>query len=265
MESQLSYHILRQPDDTTCGPTCLHSVYAYFGLDVELDQLINEVGALPDGGTLAVFLGCDALERGFEAKIFTFNMQVFDPTWFREGAPPLADCLLAQKHRKNSAKLSMACDAYIEFLRLGGEIEMEVLTGNLIRRFLKKNVPLLTGLSSTFLYGDSRERFDVDPSGKKAFPDDIGGWPQGHFVVLCGYDSEEREVLIADPLAPNPLGADHVYPVDLDRVLNAILLGILTYDANVLVIRPARKGGKGNGEQHVNESADGSSIVGPGP
>ena len=24
--------------------------------------------------------------------------------------------------------------------------------------------------------------------------------PSGHFVVLCGYDNKERQVLVADPL-----------------------------------------------------------------
>ena len=34
--------------------------------------------------TLAVLLGCHALRRGYEATIYTFNLQVFDPTWFEE-------------------------------------------------------------------------------------------------------------------------------------------------------------------------------------
>jgi hypothetical protein len=246
MDSRPSYRILLQPDETTCGPTCLQSVYGYYGDDVPLDEVISQVGTLKEGGTLAVFLGCHALERGYDARIYTFNLQAFDPSWFREGAPPLADCLQAQKRVKTSPKLQLACDAYTEFLRLGGELRMEVLTGNLIRKFLKRQTPILTGLSSTFLYSEPREIYVDDPALKRRWiPDDIAGAPQGHFVVLCGYDSEERDVLVADPLAPNPLGVEHVYPVDVDRVLNAVLLGILTYDANLLVIRPGRKPGRG--------------------
>ncbi|MCA9038033.1 MAG: hypothetical protein KDA91_23070, partial [Planctomycetaceae bacterium] len=49
---------------------------------------------------------------------------------------------------------------------------------------------------------------------------------------------EKRSVLIADPWHPNPLSANHLYSVDLDRVICSILLGIVTYDANLLVIRP---------------------------
>ncbi|MCA9054146.1 MAG: hypothetical protein KDA75_09940 [Planctomycetaceae bacterium] len=243
MESQLPYQILPQPNETTCGPTCLHSVYRYYGDELPLERVINEVGALEEGGTLAVFLGCHALTRGYEATIYTFNLQVFDPTWFRKGAPPIEERLAAQRQIKQDPKLRIACDRYIEYVRLGGQIRMEVLNGNLIRKFLKRETPILTGLSSTFLYQEARERAsDVASPGVRFVHDDVAGYPQGHFVVLCGYDPDERTVLVADPFVPNPIGADHVYPVELDRVIAAVLLGIITYDANLLVIRPRKPG-----------------------
>lgn len=246
MENRLPYQILAQPDETTCGPTCLHSVYRYYGDELPLEQVIREVGALQEGGTLAVFLGCHALQRGYEAKIYTFNLQVFDPTWFRPDAPAIAERLQRQREIKTKAKLRIACDAYLEFLRLGGKLRMEVLDGHLIRRYLKRGHPILTGLSSTFLYQESRERAADELSHPQRFiHDDVGGYPQGHFVVLCGYDSEDREVLVADPLAPTPLGAEHLYSVELDRAIGAVLLGILTYDANLLVIRPKMVEGRG--------------------
>jgi hypothetical protein len=36
----------------------------------------------------------------------------------------------------------------------------------------------------------------------------------------------------------NPVAAGHRYHVRVDRLINAILLGIVTYDANLLVIQP---------------------------
>jgi hypothetical protein len=247
MENRLHYQILAQPDETTCGPTCLHSVYGYYGDELPLEQVVREVGALQEGGTLAVFLGCHALQRGYEARIYTFNLQVFDPTWFRPGATAIAERLQLQRDIKTKAKLRIACDAYLEFLRLGGQLRMEVLDGHLIRKYLKRGNPILTGLSSTFLYQESRERSAEDPSQPlRSIRDDVGGYPQGHFVVLCGYDSEDREVLVADPLAPTPLGPEHLYSVELDRVIGAVLLGIVTYDANLLVIRPRSVEGRGS-------------------
>jgi len=251
MDEQLPYDILSQPDETTCGPTCLHSIYRYLGESVSLEQVIEEVGMIQSGGTLAVFLGCHALKRGYDATIYTFNLNVFDPTWFLPAGPSLRDRLLAQRELKESSRLQMATDGYINFLELGGQLKMEVLDAPLIRRYLKKRIPILTGLSSTFLYGEPRERA-ADDSGRRFVADDVGGVPQGHFVVMCGYDANERQVLIADPLTPNPLAKDNLYHADLDRVINAVLLGIVTYDANLLVIQPKRtKAERSQGTSHI--------------
>jgi hypothetical protein len=234
METRLKLDILAQPDDTTCGPTCLHALYRFHEEDLPLSQVIEEVPSLEGGGTLAVLLGCHALKRGYEGMIFTFNLQVFDPTWFLPGAPPLSDRIRAQMAVKDSPKLHTASEGYLEFLRLGGTIRMEDLTPDLVRRYLTRGVPILTGLSATFLYRDMREY------GEDFAPDDIRGVPAGHFVVLCGYDRETRSVLVADPLMPNPLATEHLYELNIDRVINAILLGIVTYDANLLVLRPGK-------------------------
>ena len=70
--------------------------------------------------------------------------------------------------------------------------------------------------------------------------DDIRGTPVGHFVVLCGYNRDTKMVRIADPYLPNPFAPrDNYYEVNVDRVVCAILLGILTYDANLLILRPS--------------------------
>jgi len=239
MESRLTLDILPQPDETTCGPTCLHAVYRYFGDELPLERVIEETGKLAQGGTLGVLLGCHALKRGYQARIYSYNLQVFDPTWFRPGAPPLADRLRAQLNATDSPRLVAASEYYLEFLAHGGQIRMQDLTRKLIRETLDRQLPILTGLSATYLYGEARELAVQTPEGGTRFVhDDVRGVPAGHFVVLCGYDRARKEVLIADPYLPNPLGRQHHYIVGIDRVVCAILLGILTYDANLLVLRP---------------------------
>jgi len=168
METRLHFEILPQPDDFSCGPTCLQAVYAYHGHDLPLGQVIQEVPRLAEGGTLAVLLGCHALGRGLRARIYTYDLQMFDSTWFAPGAGPLAEKLAPQAAAKNTPKLRTATDAYLEFLRRGGEILMEDLTTALIRRYLKRELPILTGLSATYLYRAAREY------GPKSDPDDCG-------------------------------------------------------------------------------------------
>lgn len=237
METRLRVDILPQPDDFTCGPTCLDSIYRYYGDELPLEQVISEVRNLEEGGTLAVLLACHALKRGYTAKIFTYNLQMFDPTWFQPGGPDLSERLRAQAAYKRSRKLKFATEAYLEFLELGGQVRYEDLTTGLIRKYLKRSVPILTGLSATYLHATAREY------GPNSDPDDVRGEPAGHFVVLCGYEAESREVLVADPLSSNPLApASHEYSVHIERVICAILLGIVTYDANLLIIEPRKHG-----------------------
>ncbi|MDX9740409.1 MAG: C39 family peptidase [Gammaproteobacteria bacterium] len=236
MASPLAIDILPQPDETTCGPTCLHAVYRYFQDEMPLDQVIDGIQRLHHGGTLAVFLAAHALERGYRATIYTYNLEMFDPTWFdADGSvPDIVDRLQRQVEAKNATEFAVATEGYARFAAAGGRLRFEDLTTGLIRRHLKRGIPLLTGLSATYLYHCAREH------GPHCEYDDIRGYPSGHFVLLAGYDSETRSVLVIDPLHSNPMAPGHHYEISIDRVIGAILLGVLTHDANLLVIEPAR-------------------------
>lgn len=230
MHHTLDLEIAKQPDETTCGPTCLQALYRYYGDDIPLARVIAEVHPLDGGGTLGVLLACHALRRGYRATIYSYNLQVFDPTWFDLGADALRERLASQRRYKTDPKLQIATSAYSELLELGGRVVFADLSEELLRGHLEAERPILTGLSSTYLYGTPRE---LGPDY-----DDVRGEPVGHFVLICGYDPERRQVLVADPLDPNPLSEVAVYPVGFDRLAGAIFLGIVTYDANLLVIEP---------------------------
>jgi hypothetical protein len=233
LRHELELTVQAQADNTTCGPTCLEAVYRYFGYGVELRRLVSDVVALPGGGTLAVWLACDALRRGFAAEIYTYNLNLFDPTWFSADVD-IERKLVEQRRHKRDNKLGSATDGYLEFLKLGGTLEFRELNAKLIRRILRQELPILTGLSATYLYDCAREINDEY--------DDVRGQPSGHFVVVRGYDRERREVSVADPLLNNPKFATQYYNVRIDRLIGAILLGIVTYDANLLVIYPNQDG-----------------------
>jgi len=230
MEARLKFDILPQPDDGTCGPTCLHAVYRYFGDEISLKQVIKEVPSLQGGGTLAVILGNHALARGYKASIYTYNLMIFDPTWFMPGVDLRQKLMMREQSIKNS-KQKFAIHNYIRFLEQNGRILHQDLNRSLLRHFLKSGLPILTGLSSTYLYRSMRVTEDEKD-------DDIRGEVQGHFVVLSGYDRRKHAVFVADPYSQNPLTGTNMYMTDIDRLICAILLGVITYDANLLVIEP---------------------------
>lgn len=230
----IDFHIHPQPNDVTCGPTCLHAVYRYYGDSISLDQVISEVRSLKEGGTLATLLACHALKRGYRATIYSYNLNIFDPTWFKLPVPELKAKLQAQAAVKKQSKLRIATKAYLSFLDMGGKLVFEDLTITILRRYMKKNLPIITGLSSTYLYHSPREYgFNCDY-------DDIRGEPAGHFVVLCGYNREAHTIRVADPLLPNPYADGNIYDVSLPRLICSILLGVLTYDAKLLIIKPKK-------------------------
>lgn len=227
--------ILTQPDDSTCGPTSLHAVYQYYQDQISLDDVINEVSFLEEGGTLAVLLACHALKRGYKAKIYSYNLHVFDPTWFRATNDKIIKNLEEQLLYKPDPKLQMASKAYIEFLKLGGELKCDDLTAELLDEYFSKGQPVLTGLSATYLYNCARERTN---ERDEAIYDDVRGEPLGHFVVLCGFTPERDKVIVADPYQENPFFRNNYYQVKTTRLINSIMLGMVTYDANLLIIEP---------------------------
>jgi len=228
----LNFDIIAQPDEVTCGPTCLHALYQYYDDKIPLKQVIQEVRQIKTGGTLAVMLGDHALQRGYRATIYTYNLNVFDPTWFKYSSRKIIELLKKQmRHKSHKRKLMVECDAYIQFLEAGGKVMYDELNKDLIKKYLKQSIPVLTGLSATYLYGTPREIGDTNKY------DAVKGEPVGHFVVINGYDEKADFVYMADPMNPNPLKSQY-YNVRFDRLINSIMLGIMTYDANLLIIEP---------------------------
>ncbi len=228
----LDFDIKAQPDEVTCGPTCLHALYNYYGDSITLRQVIREVKQVKHGGTLAVMMGSHALKRGYKATIYTYNLNVMDPTWTKLPKARIIDNLHKQmRYKRKRRKLLVASKAYITFLRSGGKIMNAELDEHLIKGYLKKSMPVIAGLSATYLYGTEREIPDTNKY------DSIRGEPVGHFAIINGYESDSGRVFLADPMNPNPLKSQH-YSVTFDRLLNSIMLGIVTYDANLLIIEP---------------------------
>jgi hypothetical protein len=245
----INLSINTQPDDETCGPTCLHAIYNYFGQKSSLSQMISDIERSISGGTLTPMLGKHALMHGFDTILYVNNVEFFDPTWFSQGGAPnhfLIEKLDAQMQYKKGRLLVQSSKAYKEYLHLGGIIRFETITGALLKHYFRQNIPILTGLSATYLYRSPRECFSKDGVARY---DDIEGMPCGHFVVLCGYDKTNRHVVVADPHRENPLSNNNYYKVSSYRLINAIMLGVLTSDAHLLIIQPKK-------EQNANNFGD---------
>ncbi len=218
-----------QPDDESCGITCLRAIYAHQGLDVSITDLKRQVVHWRTGGTVGVNLARHALAHGFRAEIYTYNIKVFDPTWHDLDRQALRAKLKLRQRRVRSKRQQKMIGFYLDFLKRGGLLRFDELDEALLARLFGEGKPVICGLSATWLYQSKRELPDTRE-------DDVAGSPAGHFVVVSGYDAKTREVTIHDPLRQNPISETGVYTLPFQKFSNAVMLGILTYDANLLVI-----------------------------
>lgn len=226
---KLDLCVSKQPDDESCGITCLKSIYDYFEYPASLDRLKREIEHWHTGGTVAVNLARNALAHGFGAEIYTYNIKIFDPTWKALDAKALSAKLRQRQRKIRSKKQKKVIGFYLDFLKKGGILRFDDLDEELLNRLFKNHKPIICGLSATYLYEHMRETSDNEEN-------DIIGQPVGHFVVVSGWDSASRSVTIQDPLRKNPLSETGTYRLSFTKFSNAVMLGILTYDENLLVI-----------------------------
>jgi hypothetical protein len=217
-----------QPDDVTCGPTCLTQAYRFLNYDKPLDEVIRDTERNPDGGTLAVFLGLTALRHGFQPTTYSYNLRIFDPTWQNLGPSELIDKLEQRSDFVASKRLKRTIAAYVEYLKDGGNLRFDPLDRDLLVAMLRRGQPILTGLSATYLYQTPREINEEY--------DDVRGEPAGHFVVVCGYYPKSDRFVVRDPSSHIPFSRSGKYSVTSERLITAILLGDVTHDAVLLTL-----------------------------
>lgn len=227
---------IEQPDDLTCGPTALLQIYRYHGVARTHEELFGSYRRNPDGGTLAVYLALAALADGFRPTLYTFNLDVFDPTW-ADLEPAALIAKLEERSREvegeRLSRLRRIIAAYVELIAGGGSVRLVDLDRRLLVGMLAAGQPILTGLSATWLYRTKRELAEED--------DDVAGWPVGHFVVVSGYDPVHDLFSIVDPMRETPFGDGGVYAVASERLMASILLGDATDDAVLLVLEAGER------------------------
>lgn len=233
-EHLLKFTMHQQPDGVSCGPTCLNAIYQYWGNQGELQHIRHEIDYTETGGTLAVLLGKHALKQGFKAKLQSVNIEIVDPTWFACERDILMGKLLTQLAHTSDLKKRKTTQAYFDFLELGGEIQFFNLTFEFIQQAIEQGVPILSGVCATWLYQNMRDYTDGD---NRVVYDEWLGKPTGHFVVIYGYEPQKQLLYIADPYLPHPLSNSHHYTISFSHWLHAHLLGIMSHDAELLMIK----------------------------
>lgn len=240
----ITFHMMAQPDDESCGLACLYSIYTHYNIDISYDHVVDTVERSLSGGTLAPLLGKHALGMGFNVTLYTNNLILFDPSWFNheKASNDFLSNKLKQQLACKKERFLGATHIFLDYLQLGGKVAFKLINVDLLKHYFLRNIPIVAALNSTYLYDTCRDFFDKEGNVRG---DDIAGSPCGHFVILHGYDKEKNLVSVADPFAKNTLSETLYYSISFDRLINAIMLGVSTYDGNLLIIEPKTSlGGK---------------------
>lgn len=222
---KLRVEIEPQPTIVACGPTCLHAVYRYFGREISIATIVDEVNHKVVEGCFDGALGVHAICAGLSARIASVNLRVLDPSWFVGHG--IREALVAAGNKTSELSLKNAALAYAAFVNAGGELALGGITFESIVNSISRSIPVIVGLSSTFLY---RSRRSSITDGEET--------SVGHFVVVTGVDVKQRMVSIADPLSENPAGLGAYYDLPWDQLLSCICLGALTNDGAALIVWP---------------------------
>ncbi|MCB9691481.1 MAG: C39 family peptidase [Alphaproteobacteria bacterium] len=232
-ELRLTVPPLVQPDEVSCGPTCLAAVLQFHGVDTDVARVRAKTPRNPDGGTFAPYLGRAAIAHGMRVCCHPFAVQVFDPSWWDLPHDEVARRLRLRTEGLKPGRLRRVHEAWLAYMMDGGDVELGELRTHRLTDALDAGHPLICGLSITWLYQEPRER----PHDNQ--DDDIHGAPVGHFVVVTGYAEGGDSFFVTDPWPQPPFDREEgVYTVGRRRLTQAILLGDATHDAVIVEILP---------------------------
>jgi hypothetical protein len=192
----------------TCGPSCLQQILSYYGKSYSLKELINSIDCDVNDGVYVALLGLFSLKNGFNAKIITSDLSVFDPTWAKLSTKKILTKLRHEKAYKSDKVIKLDIGAYTLFLKNGGKLSLDIINIKTIESFIKQKIPVLALISQTSLY--SSKRFF------KGKFDDIKGKSLPHYVIVSGFD--KKSFTITDP-DRNPFNKKGVYKINKENFL----------------------------------------------
>jgi hypothetical protein len=210
-------------------PDLLAQVYRFLGYERAVDEVISDTRRNADGGTLGVYLGISALRNGFRPTIYTYNLRIFDPTWRRLSPPEISGKLRERRRFVRSRRLKRAIAAYVEYLGMGCRVPVFRARCGFLVGLLQTGHPILTGFERNVpLWVRSRTQRGV----RRRF----AASPRGISSSCAGYYPRSDRFVVRDPSSNIPFSRNGKYTVEARRLIAAILLGDVTYDANLLVL-----------------------------
>lgn len=224
-------NILPQINHQLSGAETLRGIYAYYGEDISMDDLVVSTTRFSNRRLRPLALAIDALERGYAVTVHCCDTRIFDLSWMGLVSSELKEKLEYHKSKADSVHLTQTFDAYIQILEKGGTIDLSEINRAVIRKAVELKAPIIAAVSATHLFHSKREYLD---SKDRPVLDDAKGKTAGHLVAVTAWVG--KEITLHDPYLANPITGKAKYKVYISRLMRSILLGVLSYDAQMVVI-----------------------------
>lgn len=229
-----------QPTATTCSQTALSILMSCYGRNVTPQQIEAGVPQVRDdqgieAGTINVQLATWCLRQGFAVNLHSFDCQILDQSWSGLSATALLDRMQSTASALPIPSLGPTGskayrEAYIEFLRLGGQLTIDShLTQQSIFELLQSS-PFLAGVCFHVLYKGEGKKRQINQF--EYVPDDVNGRAMNHSIVVYGYNAE-GSLLVADSWQKPGL---HV--VEPERLVAAISAAQIECDNMIFTVSP---------------------------
>lgn len=172
---------IKQESPNDCSITCMRMILGYYGLKVLKDEILNYIiKATPNGGSFLSEVGRFARSKGFNVDLYACNLYLTD---FKDANLDREGLLKKLENELKSSKRDRYYDLMLEstIKAIGDGINYIIAkpTIELIKKYLKNNVPLSVRLNYAALVGKQGDPFD------------------SHDVVLSG--AEKKTVYLIDP------------------------------------------------------------------
>ncbi|MEI6850701.1 MAG: hypothetical protein WCK26_01910 [Candidatus Saccharibacteria bacterium] len=184
-----------QTKSSNCVQTSTSQFISFYGLNIKPDDIEKDIPVRfdKDGkpmGTLLPDIGTWLIKNhGFRAIMHVFDAQIIDRTWAKLNHEELLVMLEKVKITGISTARTWYApyliDAYVDFLRAGGLMNITKCTNDLLKSLLDKGT-VMAIVNFNYIYDWPREVYNKDTEHYET--DTINGKVTEHAIVLTGYD-----------------------------------------------------------------------------
>ncbi|GBE19956.1 MAG TPA: hypothetical protein ENG87_00210 [Candidatus Pacearchaeota archaeon] len=177
---KLKVPVLEAKNRLGCGPTSLSMILNYYRKNYSEKQVIDnlEIGLIKkeDLGARAVDLALLAKKFGFDVICYSYNMELYRPSFSRLSKPGLISEIKKLLQKKHSASNKAVLKTTIKLLENNADFKIKMPSIDDIIKFLKKGIPVILAVNAKIL-------FEVEKlQGFPKIPNNMG-----HFIVLTGF------------------------------------------------------------------------------